>query len=254
MCASDRLARSLVCGLLVVTAALAANPAMAQQTSREQEQIRRLRLQVQQLQQQAQGQTALQQSLQQAAAELATLKKALAEAQAASSRSKAAVDRQVGEAAATQQQLDQARQAAEAQTAAQQALRTELAAAAQARATLGREQAELQRQLLAREADWAALNARHTSQAQGLQACIDNNQALHALGQDLVQRYGSLTVAELLQRDEPFLQFRRVALENLLQGYRDKLDAQALLPPGPAAALPAAQRLAASPGPGRAAP
>ena len=35
----------------------------------------------------------------------------------------------------------------------------------------------------------ADLQARHGSQAQGLQSCLASNQALHALGRELLQRY-----------------------------------------------------------------
>lgn len=252
MCASDRfVSPSFVRhGLAALLVAAAALPAAAQAPSREQEQIKRLRLQVQQLQQQAQGLPALQQSLQQAEAEQARLKQALADAQAAGSRSKAAADKQARETGAVQQQLDAARQAAEAQAAAQQALRAELDTAAKARATLQADAAALHRQLAAREMDALALASRHAEQAQGLQACITSNQALHALGQDVLQRYATQTVADVLKRDEPFLQWNRVAMENLLQGYRDKLDAQALVPATAAdlrASLPTAQSTASQP-------
>lgn len=258
MCASDRSVFRITRGLALLLAAAVALPAVAQPSSREQEQVRRLRLQVQQLQQQVQSLPALQQGLQQAEAERATLKQALADAQAASQRGRAAADRQAREAGALQQQLDSARQAADAQAAAQQALRAELDAAAQARAALQADAQALRRQLAAREIDAQALAGRHAEQAQGLQACIASNQALHALGQEVLQRHATQTVAEVLQRDEPFLQLRRVAFENLLQGYRDKLDAQALVPmpvpapvPGQAAdlraALPPAQSGAALP-------
>ena len=73
--------------------------------------------------------------------------------------------------------------------------------------------------------------------AQGLQICLAANQALHALGLQLIERQRSITVADVLRRDEPLLGLRRTALDNLLQADADKLDAQ-LLPPWPA--VPAA--------------
>jgi hypothetical protein len=42
------------------------------------------------------------------------------------------------------------------------------------------------------------------------------------------QLYADKGVADVLAHNEPFLQTRRVALENLLQGYQDKLDKLAL--------------------------
>ena len=90
------------------------------------------------------------------------------------------------------------------------------------------EGAEATRRLAFRETQLGELADRHVRQAQGLQQCIVNNQALRDLGSELMQRYADKGVAEVLAHNEPFLQTRRVALENLLQGYQDKLDQLAL--------------------------
>jgi chromosome segregation ATPase len=209
---------------------LLAGSVLAQQApSREQEQIRRLRLQVQQLQQAQQArQQADAQALDQARAEAAALQQQLAAAQAALRGVRGNLDSQTRSAAEAQRLLDaqrQEREALDARLAAQaQTLQTTQQALDQQRQAL----ADHQRRLAQRESALADLQARHASQARGLQTCATNNAALHALGHELLQRWVDKTVAEVLAQSEPFVQTRRVALENLVDGYRDKLDAQAL--------------------------
>jgi len=213
-------------GLLLLLAAVPA--AFAQQApSREQELIRRLRQQVQQLQQ---AQAEQQQAAIRAGAELATLQKRFDALQADAGRLRGAAASQTRSAAeltserdaltaangALQARLDEAKTELEQRAKAQEQLRAELA---QGRALLD-----------TRAATFGDLQARHQRQAQGLQACIDNNARLHALGLELLDRYERKGVGELLHTQEPLLQFGRVRLENLLQGYREQLDQSALKP------------------------
>ena len=221
-----------VAALLCVLAIAAAHtPALCQQASREQEQLRRLRQQVQQLQQE--------QVNQQDAAQRANAGKAAAKAQ---------LDTAQAQLDATQSALRHARSAAAAQTqtlvVAQKELETARREHTALQARLDQLQGELQSagrgidklradgtgvqlQLAAASANFTDLNARHALQAQGLQTCIANNQALRDIGLELVQRYANKGVSDVLAHNEPFTQIQRVALENLLQGYQDKLDALA---------------------------
>jgi chromosome segregation ATPase len=218
---------ALVCG---VTLAVSAVPAGSQQASREQEQARRLRQQVQQLQQQLQQQqTEQQQAVQRIEAEKAQALSKLQAADVELKRTKGAAGeraRQDGQMAKELQDLrDQnTRLGADLET-----LKMESMASARSLQQQRTEQATLQRRLEQRETALSDLQARHANQAQGLQACIVNNQALHALGGELLQRYADKGIREVLGHNEPFLQSGRVTLENLLQGYQDKLDQQALV-------------------------
>jgi len=195
--------------------------------TREQEQIRRLRQQVQQLQQE---QTTQSQALQQAQAEQSKLKAQLATTEAAARSARAAAVKGGTTLQALQRDIDTARQ----EQQVLQANRDELAAQLQVsqrdttaqRAT----QAQLRSTVAQRDNALADLNSRHGVQALGLQRCINNNQALYTVGQELVQRLAKPSIADAVAFNEPFLQLRRVSLENLVQGYQEKLDQQALKP------------------------
>jgi len=221
MSGSDRIRRAAA--LLLGVAALA--PALAQQASREQELIRRLRQQVQQLQQELAAQ---QQAAQQAGGEKAELQRRVDGTQNELTRLRAAAAREAQAAGAAAQQLEATRQALQVRVDEQQA---ELERRA---AELTKMRAELehrQRSLDERDAAFVALDARHRTQGEGLQTCIANNMRLVAIGKEVLQRYAEMTVPDLLERKEPFLQFHRVAMENLVQGYEDKLDQQLLRKP-----------------------
>lgn len=219
---------ALLCGA-VVTGTLA-----QQQPSREQEQLRRLRLQVQELQK---DQATQRESVQRADAEkaasaaqlqkttdqVATLQGELRRGRTASAAQTLALD-------AAQKQLDAERQERAALQARLDRSQTELQANARSIERQRIDAAELQRRLGTGETALASLSARHSVQATGLQTCIANNQTLRDIGLDMLQRYATKTVADVLAQNEPFLQVRRVAMENLVQGYEDKLDAQALKP------------------------
>jgi predicted RNase H-like nuclease (RuvC/YqgF family) len=212
---------ALLCNVLL-------SPAWGQQAaSREQEQIRRLRQQVQQLQQ---DQASQQQAVQRATAEKVELKAKLDAALAQLKRLQAGSSAQAKSATDAQSQAEALR----AELAAQQTRADEQRAALETAAGEGRKlagsNAQLQAQVAARQEAWADLQARHIAQGQGLQTCIANNQGLYALGQELLQRWSGKGFREVVVEREPFFQFKRVALENLVQGYQDKLDPLAIKP------------------------
>ena len=83
------------------------------------------------------------------------------------------------------------------------------------------------------DAEKETLNARTREQREIIgrqsrlvQACEEKNLALYQLGTDLMQRYRNKSVMDALKQAEPFTQLEKVNMENLLQEYRDKLDAQ----------------------------
>jgi chromosome segregation ATPase len=200
-------------------------PVGAQSNTREQEQLRRLRQQVQQLQQ---AQAAQQQAAQSATAQAAQAKTALDATQAELRRLKASQASQAKGATEAQKEIEQLRVASAALQARLDQAQTELQDGTRSLAQSRTESADAARKLMFRETQLGELAERHVRQAQGLQQCIVNNQALRDLGSELMQRYADKGVAEVLAHNEPFLQTRRVALENLLQGYQDKLDQLAL--------------------------
>jgi len=223
---------ALRAGLLICV--LLTGSAWAEQTpSREQEQLRRMRQQLQQLQQQ---QTSDQDALRRADTDKAAAKAQADAALAELRRMRASATVQARSAAELQATIDALHTEGDALKASGAQLRSELASSQAGNDKLRGELSVQQRNLVQQQAALADLQSRHQTQAQGLQVCIANNQALHELGLDLLQRYASKGVAEVLGQHEPFVQTRRVALENLLQDYRDKLDLQALKPAAAGAA------------------
>lgn len=222
MCASRRtLAALLMLGL-------AGGAAYAQSApGREQELIRRLRQQVQQLQQ---AQSEQQQAAQKAMAELAAAQKRAEAALADSGRARGAVATQAKNVAELRTERDALATERDVLKRQVDEARAEIERRTQAEAALRAEAAQRQALLATREATYASLWQRHQAQAQGLQACIDANAKLHALGLEFLDRYENKGASELWSQREPFLQFGRVKLENLLQGYREQLDQSALKP------------------------
>jgi len=221
----------LRCAALLLCGALAA-PGFGQQANREQEQLRRLRLQVQKLQQ---DQTVQQDALQRATAEKTTaaeqataLRGRIGAAQAQLRRERTATALQTQATQALQKELDAAKAERTALALRLEQTQTELQGNVRTVQTLRTEGTDQQRRLATRETSFTELTARHQTQALGLQTCINNNLALRDIGLELLQRFANKGVADALAQQEPFLQFKRVAMENLLQDYQDKLDQQAV--------------------------
>jgi chromosome segregation ATPase len=57
-------------------------------------------------------------------------------------------------------------------------------------------------------------------------ACETKNAQLYALNVEILERYRTKTVAEVLAREERITGLKNVAVFNVVQEYRDKLDAQ----------------------------
>ncbi len=217
-----RLGTALLCGVAMV---FGLAPASAQQNSREQEQLRRLRQQIQQLQQQHSDQ---QQAVQRTEADKTQALTQLEAAQTELKRTRATLAARVRLEGQAQNELQDLREQNTRLGAELEATKAEAQAGARSLQQQRNDQAALQRRLEQRDAALADLQARHGSQAQGLQTCIANNHGLYSLGQELLKRYVDKGLGEVFAQNEPFLQFKRVTLENLVQGYQERLDQQAL--------------------------
>lgn len=219
--------------LLVLASAFSTSNAWSEdkRASREREALRRAQQQVQQIRQE---------------------KTALEEKLAGFEQEKAALAQQKEKLAG---QIDGAQARAKSESAKRQQLQLALDAMTQEKQTLQTQKAELDQRL-------AELTTRQTStdrelaqtQAQKKQAestlltrdrqvasCEDKNSKLYQYGRDLIAQCRDHSAADAVLRLEPFTGIKRVEIENLLEEYRDKLDAQKLppsatLPPPPAAA------------------
>ena len=66
-----------------------------------------------------------------------------------------------------------------------------------------------------------------------LTSCERKNVALYQVGRSLMDRFERKTCGEILAQKDPFTGLKRVETENLLEGYRDKLDEQKWIKPPP---------------------
>jgi chromosome segregation ATPase len=225
-----RICTAWVCALSCL---LAAPAALGQQAnSREQEQLRRLRQQLQQLQEE---QTTTQQAAQQAAQKLAAERSAMADqlkaAQAAAGQvqaSAAARGRALVALQAEMATLKTERDALQAELGRGKEAQTE---------TLGRlerSSTELngtRARLLSSETAYTNLRRERGVLGEQLDKCSASNTELVRVGQELLGRYGNFGLGETMAGREPFLQFKRVQLENLAQDYRSRIDEQRYTPP-----------------------
>lgn len=86
--------------------------------------------------------------------------------------------------------------------------------------------ADAQRDLKANDQQRRELSKSLVQRDQGLASCNEKNARLHDFGLDLVKIYEKPSLYNEVIRSEPFTRIKRVDLENIMQGYRDKLDEQ----------------------------
>lgn len=213
-------------GLLAGATLLGAAHAQ-QANSREQEQLRRLRQQLQQLQQE---QTSAQQQAQRAAAESSKLAEQLKAEQAAAARLQSgAVAR--GRALATlQQELATLKSERDALLAELGRTKESQGQTVQQLERSNGELNGMRQRLLASDANVAGLLRERMVGREQLEKCTAHNTELLRVGQELLGRYGNFGLGESLALREPFLQLKRVQLENLAQDYRSRLDEQRYQP------------------------
>lgn len=185
---------------------------------REQEQVRRLKMQLRQVQQQQEA--AVQEAQSKAEADKAALSQTLKSAQSEAASQRAA---------------------AGAASRRMKALSDELEALKQDKAKLSGELVQL-KQLLDDTAAKAASQQSQSTQtiaswesrnkqlADANDQCRVNNAALYQLGIDLLAKYEHKGFGEVMAVNEPFLMTARVKLENAKAQYQDKLDAMHLKP------------------------
>lgn len=202
--------------------ALGCGGALAQsKPSREEEQLRRLRGQAQQLQQ-ALG--AERQARQSAELELQSLKLGQG---AELEQLRSEINASKGAAGRARRQVDK--------------LETDLAAEREARDALMRQMEALQARIDARErdlysardalarteGDLGASRAKAGALDERLGQCQRDNVALYRTGIEVLDHYGKQTLGERIGLAEPFSQTARVRLENLIEKWRDRLDQSA---------------------------
>lgn len=103
----------------------------------------------------------------------------------------------------------------------------------QAREEINRQAAELVRRddaLMARASEIAALQSSGKQGAAALAVCEEKNGALAVVATELMDKYRDVGFWEALQRREPFTRVRRVEVENLLEEYRDRVEASRVAP------------------------
>lgn len=66
--------------------------------------------------------------------------------------------------------------------------------------------------------------------AAALAVCEEKNGALAGVATELMAKYRDVGFWESLQRREPFTRVRRVEVENLLEEYRDRVEASRIAP------------------------
>ncbi|MDE2401322.1 MAG: hypothetical protein KGL90_06625 [Burkholderiales bacterium] len=217
MFASDQRLRVWTRAVLVLACvAGCATGASAQSNDREQEQLKRLKLQMRQVQQEK---AALEEAQSKTAQENSSLAQALKSAQSEANGQKAAARKLGG-------------------------LKVEVAALQQERAALTEQVALLQKQLDESKAEAHAqqgkaqtgavalseLTSKHQALAQKQEVCRQDNATLLALGHELLTRYDNKGFGDVLGAKEPFFQLARVTLENHSAEYRNKLDAARVNP------------------------
>lgn len=96
------------------------------------------------------------------------------------------------------------------------------------------------------ESDRTALRQTLAARGRDLNACVDHNLALYRLDQEVLTRLEHQTVWSALARAEPFTRIKRNQLDNLVEGYRERADAERVQAPAaqsdsarPSSALPA---------------
>ncbi len=224
MFGSDRVVMSAFRGAgVALCLSLLASGAQAQSSSAAgDENVRRLRMQVRQLQQE---QTALQEARSKADAERAALQQELESLRADLVRQKASSGAASGRAAALTRDIAAIRSErdtlAQRLDEAEKALRTTSDLHANCQRDLG----STRRDMGAAQQSLSEANVRLDGR---LKQCTTYNRELHEIGTDLLKRYENKGFGEVLGTREPFIQKARVRLENLSEEVRGKLEARRL--------------------------
>lgn len=82
----------------------------------------------------------------------------------------------------------------------------------------------------AKEAARAELAGHNTTLSEQVSDCRARNMALFEVGSEILDRYADMDLGDALAAREPFIGFKRVELQNLVQEYLDKLLDQQVTP------------------------
>lgn len=203
----------MVFGLAVPTAFAADKDKKA---SREREALRRVQQQLQVLQQEksdlAQRETAL-------AAELVTAKERAAALSSTIEKAESRSRSSDSESARVRRDLAIA-------LADRDAARARLNEAEAKIAALNSSQTQTAQQLKTSQLAADQLKREGEKKEQGIQSCESKNRKLYELNAELLDRFNNKTALDAFLQAEPFTQLKKVEIENLLQEYRDKIDAE----------------------------
>lgn len=216
----DRLALAALAGAVLIGAAHAQQDPKAAERAQ-----RRAQMQLQTMQQQLDEAKAARAQAEAQNAELAEQRQAQksALARASSNERKLAGDLKAAqdEAARLTARLAQLEQQTAAQMAELKSTHVEAIAARE------REGVEMQRR---RDVEAAALRAQFAAQVRLVTQCTDKNERLARVGLELMDRYRNKGLAEIARDSDPVLGLADVQAFNLLQEYRDRLDAERFKP------------------------
>lgn len=95
------------------------------------------------------------------------------------------------------------------------------------------------KQSLARlEASKKITESELAARGEKLQTCTTSNQQLAALGREMMGKYRDKSCFDALKETEPFTGVKKVEVENLLETWRDRVDAGALPADAPSVSAP----------------
>ncbi len=185
--------------------------------------------------------------------QMQNLQQQLTDAQAATAKAEAAkaeVDKQVAEQAKQITQLKGSLRKSSDTLKTTEAARAELAtnlatlekqSTEQKRASddvLVQKAKELTQFTRQRDDQQAQLQRKHDDQVTLVGECTGKNEKLLRLSSELLDRYRGKTVSDVLKQKEPLLGLGEIATFDMLQNYRDKIDAERFTAPPPATPPP----------------
>ena len=222
MFGSDRIMTATVrhVAMVCATTFLAAGAWAQSPSAAADENVRRLRMQVRQLQQE---QVTLQEARSKAEADRTALQQEIESLKADLARQKASSGAASNKAAVLTRDIATARAEKDALTERLSEAEKTLRSTADVYATCQRDLGSTRRDMGAANQELNEANARLGGR---LKQCVAFNSELHAIGTDLLQRYENKGLAEVLSTTEPFIQKARVRLENLSEEIRGKLEAR----------------------------
>jgi chromosome segregation ATPase len=207
--------------LLCLTGALLGGNAWAQDkaASREREALRKAQQQMQQVKQEKAALEAKVAGVEQEKNQLAAEKAKLA-GQVRGSQARAKEDAAKSKALLVER---------DALAQDKQALLTQKTSLEKQLADMSAKLANTEQQLTQIRAQKVQTDSNLTARVQQLASCEDKNAKLYTHGRDLIKQCTDRSATDTLLRLEPFTGIKRVGIENVLEEYRDKLDAEKLI-------------------------